>query len=155
MLCPNAGPVYLGATSRHPIDIAGGSAHIVDYRGQVMAYSASGNNTIVAATIDVEALRNFRAMSLNNNWLKDLRVELFRRMYAEPIHPKNLWLHTEPQPHAAVDEIYRANIRRLVERGTWTEPAVRHPGSRFQPSGDDAGWDEVRQRLWGPWLADD
>lgn len=155
MLCPNAGPVYLGATSRHPIDIAGGSAHIVDYRGQVMAYSASGNNTIVAATIDIEALRNFRAMSLNNNWLKDLRVELFRRMYAEPIHPKNLWLDTEPKPHAEVDEIYRDNIRRLVARGTWTEPAVRHPGSRFQPSGDDASWDEIRQRLWGPWLADD
>jgi predicted amidohydrolase len=155
MLCPNAGPVYLGATSRHPIDIAGGSAHIVDYRGQVMAYSASGNNTIVAATIDIEALRNFRAMSLNNNWLKDLRVELFRRMYAEPIHPKNLWLETEPKPHAAVDEIYRDNIRRLVARGTWTEPAVRHPGSRYQPSGDDASWDEIRQRLWGPWLADD
>lgn len=155
MLCPNAGPVYLGATSRHPIDIAGGSAHIVDYRGQVMAYSASGNNTIVAATIDIEALRNFRAMSLNNNWLKDLRVELFRRMYAEPIHPKNLWLDTEPKPHAEVDEIYRDNIRRLVARGTWTEPAVRHPGSRYQPSGDDASWDEIRQRLWGPWLADD
>mgnify|MGYP001203800570 FL=1 len=154
MLCPNAGPVYLGAASKHPVDIAGGSAHIVDYRGQVVSYSAGTSNTIVAATVDIEALRNFRAMSLNNNWLKDLRVELFRRMYEQPIHPKNLWLRDDPKPHAVVDEIYRANIRRLVERGTWTRPAYAHPGCRYQPAGDDTEtWEEVKQRLWGPWLA--
>ncbi len=153
MLCPNAGPVYVGATSKHPVDIAGGSAHIVDYRGQVMSYSASTNNTIVAATIDVEALRNFRAMSLNNNWLKDLRVELFKRMYEEPIHPKNLAMTHAPRPNVEIDEVYRANIRRLQERGTWTKPAYPHPGSRYQPSGDDgATWEEIKQRLWGPWL---
>ena len=135
MLCPNAGPVYLGATSKHPVDIAGGSAHIVDYRGQVVSYSASTNNTIVAATIDIEALRQFRAMSLNYNWLKDLRVELFRRMYEKPIHPKNLWLKDDPKSHAEVDEIYRDNIRRLQGRGSWTKPAHVHPGCRCQPSG--------------------
>ncbi|MCC7258497.1 MAG: hydrolase [Gammaproteobacteria bacterium] len=155
MLCPNAGPVYLGATSKHPVDIAGGSAHIVDYRGQVVAYSASTSNTIVAATVDIEALRQFRAMSLNANWLKDLRVELFRRMYEQPIHPKNLWLRQEPKPHAQVDDIYRANIARLVERGAWTKPAFEHPGCRYQPSGDDdTTWEEIKQRLWGPWLED-
>jgi predicted amidohydrolase len=153
MLCPNAGPVYLGATSKHPVDFAGGSAHIVDYRGQVVSYSASTNNTIVAATVDVEALRQFRAMSLNNNWLKDLRVELFRRMYEKPIHPKNLWIKEEPKSHAEVDEIYRANIRRLQERGTWTKPAYDHPGCRYQPAGDDGeSWEDVKKRLWGPWL---
>lgn len=153
MLCPNAGPVYLGATSKHPVDIAGGSAHIVDYRGQVVSYSASTNNSIVAATVDIEALRQFRAMSLNNNWLKDLRTELFSRMYEKPIHPKNLWLNAEPKSHAEVDEIYRANIQRLVDRGSWTKPAIEHPGCRFQPAGDDeTSWDEMKQRLWGPWL---
>jgi beta-ureidopropionase len=153
MLCPNAGPVYVGATSKHPVDIAGGSAHIVDYRGQVMSYSASTNNTIVAATIDVEALRNFRAMSLNNNWLKDLRVELFKRMYEEPIHPKNLAMKQAPRNNAEIDEVYRASIRRLQDRGTWAKPAYPHPGSRYQPSGDDGTtWEEMKQRLWGPWL---
>lgn len=153
MLCPNAGPVYLGATSKHPVDIAGGSAHIVDYRGQVVSYSASTNNSVVAATVDIEALRQFRAMSLNNNWLKDLRTELFSRMYEKPIHPKNLWLKDEPKSHAEVDEIYRANIQRLVDRGTWTKPAVEHPGCRYQPAGDDEiSWDQMKQRLWAPWL---
>ncbi len=54
MLCPNTGPVYLGAASKHPVDIAGGNSHIVDYRGQVVSYSASTTNTCVAATIDIE-----------------------------------------------------------------------------------------------------
>mgnify|MGYP000983904571 FL=1 len=153
MLCPNAGPVYVGATSKHPVDIAGGSAHIVDYRGQVVSYSASTSNTIVAATVDIEALRNFRAMSLNNNWLKDLRVELYKRMYEQPIHPKNLWLKDAPKANPEIDEIYRANIRRLQQRGTWTKPAYDHPGSRYQPAGDDdTSWDDLKQRLWGPWL---
>lgn len=153
MLCPNTGPVYLGAASKHPVDIAGGNSHIVDYRGQVVSFSASTTNTCVAATIDIEALRQFRAMSLNNNWLKDLRVELFRRMYEQPIHPKNLWLKDEPKSHAEVDEIYRANIRRLQERGTWTKPAFEHPGCRYQPAGDDdTTWEDMKQRLWGPWL---
>jgi len=153
MLCPNAGPVYLGPASRHPVDIAGGSAHIVDYRGEVISYSASTNNTIVAATIDIEALRNFRTMNLNSNWLKDLRTELFRKMYEEPIHPKNLWLEDEPKHHAEVDDIYRANIQRLVDRGSWTKPAFEHPGCRFQPADDeDVPWEDIKKKFWGPWL---
>ena len=76
MLCPNVGPVYLHP--KHPVDIAGGNAHIVDYRGNVMSHSASGANTMVAAIIDIEALRQFRAMNLNSNWMKDLRTEFFR-----------------------------------------------------------------------------
>lgn len=153
MLCPNAGPVYLGATSKHPIDIAGGSAHIVGYRGEIISYSASTNNTMVAAIVDIEALRQFRTMNLNSNWLKDLRTELYKRMYEEPIHPKNLWLEHEPKHHAEVDDIYRANIQRLIDRGTWTKPAFEHPGCRFQPPGDDeASWEEIKEQLWGPWL---
>ena len=153
MLCPNAGPVYLGANSKHPVDIAGGSAHIVDYRGQIASYSASTNNTIVAAVVDIEALRQFRAMNLNSNWLKDLRTELFQKMYDQPIHPRNLWMNQDPKSHAEVDEIYRENIQRLYERGTWTRPFYEHEGCRFQPGGEDEpDWETMKQQLWGPWL---
>ena len=65
-------------------------------------------------------------MNLNSNWMKDLRTEVFRRLYDAPIHPANLWLEQEPLQHAAVDEVYRANIERLIERGAWTAPAHRH-----------------------------
>ena len=137
MICPNIGPVYVHPQMEHPWDIANGNSHIVDYTGAVLGHTASGANTLVAGIVDVEALRQFRVMNLNSNWMKDLRTELFRRMYEEPIHPRNLWLHDEPARHAQVDEIYRDNIRRLVERGTFTAPAKAFPGARYIPAGEE------------------
>jgi predicted amidohydrolase len=153
MLCPNSGPVFVTPKSRHPVDITGGNSHIVGYRGEVLAYSATNTNSIVAAIIDIEALRQFRMMNLNSNWLKDLRTELFKNMYENPIHPKNLWMKREPACHAEVDEIYRDNIRLLIERGTWTKPAVEHEGCRFQSSTKNLGqedWSSVK-KLWSEW----
>src|SRR6266849_3952397 len=92
MICPNIGPVFLHPGMKHPFDIAGGHSHIVDYMGSVVSYSPSGYNTAVAATVDIEALRQFRVRNLNSNWIKDLRTEIFRKMYDKPIHPKNLWM---------------------------------------------------------------
>jgi beta-ureidopropionase len=136
MLCPNVGPVYLHPRMKHPYDIGGGNSHIVDYVGNVVSHSASGYNTFVSGIVDIEALRQFRVMNLNSNWMKDLRTEVFRRMYEEPIHPKNLWLEQHPKGHAEVDEVYRANIQRLVARGTFTLPAHHHPGARYIPIDD-------------------
>jgi beta-ureidopropionase len=143
MLCPNVGPVYLHPKMRHPYDIGGGSSHIVDYLGNVVSYSASGYNTFVSAIVDIEALRQFRVMNLNSNWMKDLRTEIFRKMYDEPIHPVNLWLEEHPKSHAEVDEIYRANIERLIARGTFTRPAHDFAGARYIPVEDAppmGGW---------------
>lgn len=138
MLCPNVGPVYTAPDVEHPFDVGGGHSHVVDYLGTVIGHTVSGANSVVAGMIDIEALRQFRMMNLNSNWLKDVRTELFRRMYDRPIHPANLWLEQEPVRHAAADEIYRGNIRRLVERGTYTPPAHDFPGARhIAPPGDD------------------
>ncbi len=151
MICPNVGPVYLHPRMRDPIDIAGGNSHIVDYYGNVVSYSASGANTMVAAVIDIEALRNFRTMNLNSNWTKDLRTEVFKHMYDEPIHPKNLWLRKEPFAHGRMDDVYRENIESLLRRGTYSRPAFDHPGARYQgPEMADKRWGEVR-RLWDGW----
>ena len=153
MLCPNSGPDYLSPSSKHPIDIAGGNAHIVNYRGDIVSYSASAYNTMVCATIDIEALRQFRLMNLNSNWLKDLRTELFKRMYEKPIHPKNLWLNQDPLGHAEVDKVYRQNIETLVQRGTWTKPFFEHEGCRYQPAAEgsaEENWENLKQ-MWAPW----
>jgi hypothetical protein len=51
-----------------------------------------------------------------------------------------------------VDEIYRANIGRLVARGSFTPPARAFPGARYMPpaeSADEADWEQVRG-LWQP-----
>ena len=59
-----------------------------------------------------------------------MRTELFRRMYEKPIHPKNLWLKEEPKRHTEVDEIYRANIQLLIDRGVYTEPYLKFEGCK-------------------------
>lgn len=151
MICPNVGPVFLHPRMRHPIDIAGGNSHIVDYMGNIMSYSASGYNTMVAAILDIEALRQFRVMNLNSNWMKDLRTEIFRRMYEDPIHPKNLWLKQDPLHHEAVDEIYRENIRCLLKRGTYTAPYYSFQGCHYQGEATSAEkWQELK-KLWEGW----
>ena len=151
MICPNIGPVYLHPGMKHPVDIAGGNSHIVDYMGNVLSYSASGYNTFVAAIIDIEALRQFRVLNLNSNWLKDLRTEIFQKMYEKPIHPKNLWLNQDPFHHAAVDEIYRENIRALIERGTYTLPASSFEGAHYQSQATSAeAWEKLKS-LWELW----
>jgi predicted amidohydrolase len=154
MLCPNIGPVYLSAASRHPIDISGGNSHIIGYRGEVLSHSVAGSNAVVSAIIDIEALRQYRAMNLNSNWLKDLRTELFQEMYSRPIHPKNLWLGQEPLHHNEVDKVYRRNIASLYERGTWTRPYFQHPGAKLMPEGAQGmnaeQWLEAK-KMWSSW----
>ena len=70
MVCPNVGPVYVHPKMEHPYDIAGGNFHVVDYQGSVLGHTASGANTFVAGIIDIEALRQFRTMNLNSNWIE-------------------------------------------------------------------------------------
>lgn len=148
MLCPNVGPVYVHPRMQHPFNVGGGNSHIVDYRGEIMSYSASNYNTVVAAVIDIEALRQFRVMNLNSNWTKDLRTELFKSMYEQPIHPKNLWMEQDPLHHAEVDEIYRGNIRRLLERGAYTAPYHSFPGAQCQsPATSEEEWKKLKE-LW-------
>jgi beta-ureidopropionase len=153
MICPNVGPVYVHPGMKHPFDVGGGNSHIVDYLGNVVAFQSSGYNTAVAAIVDIEQLRQFRVMNLNSNWIKDLRTEVFRKMYEEPIHPKNLWMSDDPKHHADVDDVYRDNIRRLIERGTFTPPANAFPGARFQSLGEAPPADEWERtrRLWDQW----
>ena len=155
VIAPNVGPVFPHPQLRHPIDVGGGQSHIVDYMGNVVSYSTSGYNTFVTGTVDIEALRQFRVMNLNSNWMKDLRTEVFRRMYEEPIHPANLWLEQDPKRHAEVDKVYRANIKRLIARGAYTPPAVAHKGAKYIPPGDgsqtgDEEWADVKA-LWSVW----
>ena len=148
MICPNIGPVYPHPKAEFPANISGGNSHIVDYRGEIMSYQSNNANTFVASIIDIEALRNFRAMNLNSNWLKDLRVELFKKMYETPIYPKNLWMNKNPVHHEEADKVYRQSIKGLIDRGVWTAPAHPHEGARYTGQiTTEAEWREM-QKLW-------
>ena len=152
VIAPNIGPYYLHPGFEHPFDVAGGNAHIVDYQGNLISFSASGTDTVVAAIIDIEQLRHFREMSLCGNWIKDLRTEIFKRMYEKPIHPKNMWITKEPLQHEEHDEIFRENIKRLQEMGVYTPPSRRFKGSQFiHPVKDRKmrAWEKMRDLFWG------
>jgi beta-ureidopropionase len=131
MICPNTGPVYPTPEAKYSYDIAGGNSHIVDYNGAILGRTVSGCNSFVSGVVNIESLRQFRTMNLNSNWLKDLRAELFSRMYEDSIYPPNLWLDKDPVQHAEADEIYRSSIDRLVERGAYIPPAHDFPGAQF------------------------
>ena len=152
VIAPNIGPYYLHPGFEHPFDVAGGNAHIVDYQGNLISFSASGTDTVIAAIIDIEQLRHFREMSLFGNWMKDLRTEIFKRMYEKPIHPKNMWIDKEPLQHEDHDKIFRQNIKRLQERGVYTPPAKHYAGSKFiHPVKDRKmrAWEKMRDLFWG------
>ncbi|WP_406242733.1 nitrilase-related carbon-nitrogen hydrolase [Tissierella carlieri] len=152
MICPNVGPVYVHPKTEFPFNVSGGNSHIVDYRGEIMSYQANNANSIVTAVIDIEALRQFRVMNLNSNWTKDLRMELFKKMYDKPIHPKNLWLENEPLHHEDVDKIYRDNIERMIERGAYTRPYFTFEGAKYQGAKTtEEEWHEL-QRLWDDFI---
>jgi len=42
----------------------------------------------VGGVIDIEALRDHRARAQWDNWMKDLRTELYQIVYDKPIYPR-------------------------------------------------------------------
>ncbi len=123
VVAPNCGAWYLNRDSKVPMDVFGGKTQIVDYMGKVVAEHQAGDYSFVSAIIDIEALRYYRANAYFGNWMKDLRVEVYRTIYEEPIYPKNLWMDEPPQARPVRDKHLQESIRRLQERGVYTPPA--------------------------------
>ncbi len=120
LVAPNAAAYAPTAASPYPLDMFGGHSMIVDYQGRVLADHASGGSPSYAgAIIDIEALRRYRAESLWGNWMKDLRTEQYRQIYAEPQYEKNRCLEQPPLRHAENDEVLRAARERMFIRGVW------------------------------------
>jgi len=121
VVAPNMGTYYIDPTSDIPIDTFGGRSFIIDYRGQIVGRQEYGGvSTYVAAVIDVEAMRYHRDHAQWNNWLKDLRTELYQVLYQEAIYPKNLYLTREPMKHEEYRrEVIDKQIALMHQRGIW------------------------------------
>jgi hypothetical protein len=73
--------------------------------------------------IDIEALRDHRARAQWDNWLKDLRTELYQLVYQQPIYPKNLYLNRAPMKHAEYrEQVIERQVRLMQERDIWVPP---------------------------------
>jgi predicted amidohydrolase len=121
VVAPNMGTYYIDAASNTPIDTFGGRSFIIDYRGQIVGrQDYGGGSTYVAGVIDIEALRYHRGHAQWDNWLKDLRTELYQQLYRQPIYPKNLYLKRAPMKHAEYRrEVIDKQIALLQGRGIW------------------------------------
>ena len=101
VVAPNMGTYYLFPEDDTPIDTFGGRSFIIDHRGQIVGRQDYGaGSTYVGGIIDIEALRHHRASAQWDNWLKDIRTELYQLLYEKPIYPKNLYLKHKPMKHA-------------------------------------------------------
>jgi predicted amidohydrolase len=127
VVAPNMGTYYLDCDSSTPIDTFGGRSFIFDYRGRIVArQDYGGSSTYMAGVIDIEALRHHRTHAQWDNWMKDLRTELYQLLYREPIYPKNLYLDREPMKHAEYRrKVIEKQIALLVERGVWKKSSYR------------------------------
>jgi len=88
-----SGTYYLNADSAVPIDTFGGGSAVIDYRGQIIGrQDYSGASTWVAGTVDINALRMFRANAQWDNWIKDITTR------AVPAHLRGAGLPEESLP---------------------------------------------------------
>lgn len=127
IVAPNLGTYYLYPDSTTPIDTFGGRSFIIDYRGRIVgSQEYGGASTYVAGVIDIEAMRYHRESAQWDNWLKDLRTELYQLLYKEPIYPKNLYLDREPMKHAEYrKEVIEKQIDMMHRRGIWKKSSYR------------------------------
>src|SRR6202011_215282 len=121
LIACNVGTYYLHTDSDVPIDTFGGGSAVIDYRGQIVGrHDYSAGSSWVAGTIDVEALRKFRASAQWDNWIKDLTTEQYQLIYEEPVYPKNLYLDRAPYTHAEYRrEVIDRQIELMHERDIW------------------------------------
>src|SRR5581483_664447 len=119
MLCSNWGSVNYAF---YPKTFCPGHSMIIDYVGMMLREAEYPGEQIIAATIDIEGLREHRAVSAHNTWI-DVRTEAFREIYEQPIYPSNLFPVGRPPRHLAQKlEGAQAALEVLYERGQFTPP---------------------------------
>ena len=123
VLAPNMGTYYLQKESDIPIDTFGGRSSLIDYKGKIVGkQDYGGSSTYVSGVVDIEALRFHRENAQWDNWMKDIRTELYQLLYKDPIYPKNLYLNNKPMKHKEYkSKIIDNQIKLMHDRGIWVK----------------------------------
>ena len=121
VVAPNLATYYLTPDADEPIDTFGGRSMIIDYRGRIVGQHLYGaGSSFLAGTIDIGALRHFRAHAQFDNWAKDLRTEIYQLVYEQPIYPKNLYADRAPFDHKTFrEEVIERQRRLMIERDVY------------------------------------
>ena len=106
----------------YPKAFCAGNSFAIDYTGMVMRHAPYPEEQVLAATIDIESLREHRTRINHNMWV-DVRTEAFRQIYEEPIYPPNLFPPGNP-PRNLAHKMTGAytSMDRMYERGQFVMP---------------------------------
>ena len=109
----------------YPKAFCPGGSMAIDYTGMVMREAPYPQEQVLAATIDIESLREHRSRCNHNTWI-DLRTEGFRQIYERPMYPANQFPSGRP-PRTLADKMgpAKAVFAELYARGQFTPPAGR------------------------------
>jgi hypothetical protein len=107
----------------YPSAFCPGGSFAIDYQGMVMRHTPYPQEQVLAATIDIEALREHRSRCNHNTWV-DLRTEGFRQIYEKPIYPANQFPQGRP-PRTLADKMgpLKKVFENLYGRGQFVPPA--------------------------------
>lgn len=133
VMAPNTGPIhsfperYEDWRDAWPMDYSGNRSQIIDYKGQIIGEHIGAVDSLASATINIEALRDYRVRGLFPNWVNEMRVEQYSLVYkaAEAmggIFPKNLYMDMLPMSRAEALQLRRYITNKLVEKGIYTPP---------------------------------
>jgi hypothetical protein len=114
------------------MDYSGNRSQIIDYRGQIIAEHIGAVDSLTAAPINIEALREYRVTALFPNWVNEMRIEQYSLIYKAVeamggIFPKNLCMDMLPMSKAEAIQLRRYITNKLVEMGIYTPPTDWKP----------------------------
>jgi predicted amidohydrolase len=89
VIAPNGG---IFVNSSLPKGVCMGKSMIVDYRGRIIAQTATDNESVIGAEINMQSLRLARRDYVMGAILPHIQSEIFSKIYEKSMWPKNLWL---------------------------------------------------------------
>jgi predicted amidohydrolase len=134
----------------YPKAFCPGHSLIIDYTGMILREAPYPEEQVLAATIDIEALREHRARINHNCWV-DMRTEGFRQIYEKPIYPANRFPSGKP-PRSLADKmaVCKDAIDHLYETGQFTPPAGCEPGDMSRLFDERVAYAQSTGRLMKP-----
>lgn len=117
LVAPNCGSLIMPGNPPTVIGGAlGGRSMLVGYKGEVLAQSSVVDDCYVASEINIDALRHYRQTARFQNWLPYLRTEIYQRIYADPVWPKN----QSPMDDAGTGKVFDDVVRDLTTKGSFS-----------------------------------
>jgi predicted amidohydrolase len=104
----------------NPTNSYPGHSMVVDYHGAIIQDVPYPGETVTAAQVSIDHLRR-RRMDPRQNWLTQLRTEVYGEIYKKPIYPINMYKDQLPTDQA--DRSKAQPIKRFVEEGIFTAPS--------------------------------